>query len=459
MHLLLSAGLLLGLARPAAKQRLAGLFGADADPVLACPRDGSALFPERAIYGRTRREARVSAGGVRYPVADGEYVDLLASSGRGDGDGITPGRLAEEVREAFATRTQTQMFRTPVLGFLYERGWRQQFRAAGFPGIEKEYDEVSAFFEPVAAQGRGVVVDMSCGSGLMYRRLLAGRIGGSGRTLACDYSEVMLKETRRRALEQGLAPAALELLRCDVAQLPMRDGAVDAMHAGAALHSWPNLEKGLSEIRRVLRPDGGRFFATTFLRGAYPGTTSATPGQSGGGGGSFRFFESEEELRQLLIAAGFPPDGVSVRREGRGCAIVKAVLGGAAAGGGSTAAAAAPRAAVAGVAAAGMVAAAAAPPSTAAAARPPSASAAASPAPLSASGGAAAAEAAGGDGRSGVVGGAGGAGGARDRRRDGAGAGEASGKAALEATIAQEEEEMIEELLDDQGIQDYMWSD
>merc|ERR1719424_2253034 len=118
------------------------------------------------------------------------------------------------------------------------------------------------------------------------------------------------------------------------------------MHAGAALHSWPNLEKGLSEIRRVLRPDGGRFFATTFLRGAYPGTTSATPGQSGGGGGSFRFFESEEELRQLLIAAGFPPDGVSVRR-------------------------------------------------------------------------------------------------------DGAGAGEASGKAALEAKIAQEEEEMIEELLDD----------
>ena len=168
--MLLSAGLLLGLARPAAKQRLTGLFGADgasADPVLACPRDGSALFPERAIYGRTRREARVSAGGVRYPVADGEYVDLLASSGRGDGDGITPGRLAEEVREAFATRTQTQMFRTPVLGFLYERGWRQQFRAAGFPGIEKEYDEVSAFFEPVAAQGRGVVVDMSCGSGLM----------------------------------------------------------------------------------------------------------------------------------------------------------------------------------------------------------------------------------------------------------------------------------------------------
>ena len=40
------------------------------------------------------------------------------------------------------------------------------------------------------------------------------------------------------------------------------------MHAGAALHCWPRLEDGLREIRRVLAP-GGRFFATTFLQGAY----------------------------------------------------------------------------------------------------------------------------------------------------------------------------------------------
>ena len=30
---------------------------------------------------------------------------------------------------------QTQFFRTPAMAFLYERGWRQNFNAAGFPGM------------------------------------------------------------------------------------------------------------------------------------------------------------------------------------------------------------------------------------------------------------------------------------------------------------------------------------
>eukprot|EP00962_Isochrysis_galbana_P026608 scaffold8264_cov109-Isochrysis_galbana.AAC.4 len=96
-------------------------------------------------------------------------------------------------------------------------------------------------------------------------------------------------------------------------------------HAGAALHSWPRAEAGLREIRRVLNPDHGRFFATTFLSGAYG---LQMPGQQGGGGGSFRFFKSEMEIKQLLVEAGFPTEGISIRREGRGCVVIRAVLGG-----------------------------------------------------------------------------------------------------------------------------------
>ena len=75
----------------------------------------------------------------------------------------------------------------------------------------------------------------------------------------------MLRETRRRAVDEALPIDNLELVRVDVAQLPMADGAIGAMHAGAALHSWPRLEAGLDEIHRVLLPDG-RFFATTFIQ-------------------------------------------------------------------------------------------------------------------------------------------------------------------------------------------------
>jgi hypothetical protein len=221
--------------KAAPKQRLQGLFGKAADNVLVCPADGSALCSEVSIYGNTRRESRISESGMRYPV-NRDYVELLASSGRrAEGGGITPAQLADELRDAFATRTQTQMFRSPVLGFLYERGWRQNFNNAGFPGIEKEFEEVSEFFYPAASGG--VVVDMSCGSGLMYRRLLRSR--EYRRVIACDYSEVMLKETRRRAVQEGLLKAELELCRCDVAQLPMRDGSVDAMHAGESRPGVP----------------------------------------------------------------------------------------------------------------------------------------------------------------------------------------------------------------------------
>ena len=90
------------------------------------------------------------------------------------------------------------------------------------------------------------------------------------RLLSADFSEVMLLETKRRFDEESIQ--APELLRCDVARLPLQDAALDGVHAGAALHCWPRIEMGLSEIHRSLKP-GGKFFATTFKKGAY-GTPS-----------------------------------------------------------------------------------------------------------------------------------------------------------------------------------------
>merc|ERR1740130_2377637 len=146
----------------------------------------------------------------------------------------------------------------------------------------------------------------------MTRRLAAS--GRYGRVLALDYSERMLTETRRRLREQQVTPMP-ELCRADVASLPLQTGSVDAVHAGAAMHCWPQLEEGLAEIRRALRP-GGVFFATTFYKGAY-GVAMADDG-----GGSFRFFDDEAELVGLLVGAGFPAALLEVRREGRGCAII-----------------------------------------------------------------------------------------------------------------------------------------
>lgn len=291
--------------------RSAPLRGPEA--VLADPVDKSPLRREVTVVGNVVRARRVGNSGAIYPES-ALYVDLLPSSGRSAP--ITLTELQGELQDALSTRVQTGMFRTPLVSFLYERGWRQNFKNAGFPGIDAEFAEVSEFFAP--ANG-GTVVDMSCGSGLMTRRLVTS--GAYERVLALDYSESMLRETARRIAEERVPTDALTLCRADVAALPLRPGSIDAMHAGAAMHCWPRLEEGLKQIKEALKPDGGRFFASTFLQGAYG---AAMPAQTGGAN-SFRFF-TLEELEQLLLDAGFPKEGLSVRREGQGCALIRAEL-------------------------------------------------------------------------------------------------------------------------------------
>jgi ubiquinone/menaquinone biosynthesis C-methylase UbiE len=78
------------------------------------------------------------------------------------------------------------------VSFVYERGWRQNFAGAGFPGPEKEFDMAMKYLEPV--QG-GVLVDASCGTGL-FTRLFA-RSNKFKSVVALDYSESMLQQAQR----------------------------------------------------------------------------------------------------------------------------------------------------------------------------------------------------------------------------------------------------------------------
>ena len=41
------------------------------------------------------------------------------------------------------------LFTSPQVSFAYERGWRQGFAAAGFPGADKEYELVKEYFQPL----------------------------------------------------------------------------------------------------------------------------------------------------------------------------------------------------------------------------------------------------------------------------------------------------------------------
>lgn len=173
------------------------------------------------------------------------YLDLTISGGSKEFDETKP--------------PSTELFRSPLVSFLYERGWRQNFVWGGFPGPEKEFEMAKEYLKPTIG---GTVIDASCGSGL-FSRLFA-KCGLYSLVVALDFSENMLRQCDEFIKQEDILEENLILVRADIARLPFASASVDAVHAGAALHCWPSPSAAVAEISRVLRP-GGVFVATTFI--------------------------------------------------------------------------------------------------------------------------------------------------------------------------------------------------
>ncbi|OEL33260.1 putative methyltransferase At1g78140, chloroplastic [Dichanthelium oligosanthes] len=129
----------------------------------------------------------------------------------------------------------TELFRTPLVSFLYERGWRQNFIWGGFPGLEKEFEMAKTYLNPTIG---GTIVDASCGSGLFSRLFV--KSGLYSLVVALDFSENMLKQCNEYVKQENISDERLALVRADISRLPFVSGSIDAVHAGAAIHCWPS---------------------------------------------------------------------------------------------------------------------------------------------------------------------------------------------------------------------------
>lgn len=70
-----------------------------------------------------------------------------------------------------------------------------------------------------------------------------------------DFSEKMLEIGKRKVAQQGLGKQ-IELRLGDAANLPFDDNSFDAVTVAFGVRNFEDLDKGLSEISRVLRPGG-----------------------------------------------------------------------------------------------------------------------------------------------------------------------------------------------------------
>ena len=182
---------------------------------------------------------------------------------------------------------------------------------------------------PITPQRHALTsVRSPCDTGLFTRRFT--KSNKYSRVIACDYSDSMLTEARRRVrADPDIASSStkLDLVRCDVAKIPMKADSVDVFHAGAAMHCWPEIEVSLQEIHRVLVP-GGRYFATTFLSNYFSTLANAEKTSNGGSDleqkmQAFQYLPSEEYVRELLVGAGFEESKVAVEVLGRACVIIR----------------------------------------------------------------------------------------------------------------------------------------
>jgi demethylmenaquinone methyltransferase / 2-methoxy-6-polyprenyl-1,4-benzoquinol methylase len=153
------------------------------------------------------------------------------------------------------------------------------------------------------------VLDACCGTGDLA--LAAVRAGG--RVTGIDFSERMLDRARRKS-------TAVEWVLGDVTALPFADAGFDAATVGFGVRNLQDLELGLAELRRVLRP-GGRLgvleitrprgllapFYRLWFDGLVPLLGKLLPGGSAYTylPASVRRFPGPEELAELLRAAGF----------------------------------------------------------------------------------------------------------------------------------------------------------
>ncbi|KAJ6741896.1 hypothetical protein OIU85_016025 [Salix viminalis] len=204
----------------------------EADP-FACPicyqpliRKGPPGFNLPAIY---RSGFKCNRCNKTYSSKE-NYLDLTITAGMKDYTEVKPART-ELFRYTCITDAVFLTFSgIPLVSFLYERGWRQNFNQSGFPGPDEEFKMAQEYFKP--AEG-GLLVDVSCGSGLFSRKFV--KSGTYSKVIALDFSENMLRQCYDFIKQDDtISTRNLALVRADVSRLPFASGSVDAIHAGAA---------------------------------------------------------------------------------------------------------------------------------------------------------------------------------------------------------------------------------
>ena len=143
-------------------------------------------------------------------------------------------------------------------------GKREQVRQM-FDTISKEYDGLNRVIsfgidvkwrkkvvKLVSAVNPTNVLDIATGTGDLAIQLMDTK---ATKIVGLDISEGMLDVGRQKIAKQNFSDV-IEMVVGDSENLPFEDNSFDAITVAFGIRNFENLEKGLAEILRVLKPNG-----------------------------------------------------------------------------------------------------------------------------------------------------------------------------------------------------------
>ena len=159
---------------------------------------------------------------------------------------VTPyasdGSKREQVERMFDAISPKYDLLNRVFSMGIDQGWRRQvMRMVAQEPVEK-------------------LLDVATGTADLA--ILASKV--AGHVTGVDISDGMLAYGRVKIEEKGLKQR-ITLQQADSTALPFADGSFDAVTVAFGVRNYENLERGLREMLRVLRP-GGRLFVLEFSK-------------------------------------------------------------------------------------------------------------------------------------------------------------------------------------------------
>ena len=123
--------------------------------------------------------------------------------------------------------------------------------------VHSSGEDLDQFEALLRARPGGRVLDLGCGGGHVSYRAAP----HAAEVVACDLTPEMLDVVQHTARVRGLNNVTVREAAAEA--LPFETGMFDVVLCRFSAHHWQDLEAGLRETRRVLRPDGVAAFIDT----------------------------------------------------------------------------------------------------------------------------------------------------------------------------------------------------